>query len=94
MSKDEPHLASTYKMIGCAFPDGIDEWAYLPLLHILYDHMSDRTLASVVADMSGRDYARVLNDVYRVAADRPPPRRDEVLARLRQHGYDAWTSEE
>lgn len=94
MSRDAPELASTYVMIERAFPGGIEAWAYLPLLSILYDHMSDRNLAQVVADISGRDHAEVLNDVYRVGAGLDLPRKDEVLSRLRAHGYDAWADEE
>lgn len=42
MQKTIPaHLASTYQLIQCAFPQGINEQIYLPLLKILYEHMSD-----------------------------------------------------
>jgi len=65
-----PYLTSTYKMIECAFPDGIDSQSYFPLLALLYYEMSDfsevRNLARVVAECTGKNYAVVLNDLYRV----------------------------
>lgn len=67
MQKTIPaHLASTYQLIWCAFPQGIDDQRYLALLSILYKNMSDRSLAQVVAEYTGKDYHFVLNDVYRV----------------------------
>ncbi|MDB9487714.1 hypothetical protein PN492_14355, partial [Dolichospermum circinale CS-537/01] len=56
-----PHLQSTYKLIQCAFPKGIEPQNYLPLLALLSEEMSDRNLAEVVAYYSGKDYSVVLN---------------------------------
>lgn len=61
-----PHLLSTYRLIKYAFSDGIESEAYLPLLALLSDEMSDRNLAELVAHYTGKDYGVVLNDVYRV----------------------------
>jgi hypothetical protein len=67
MQKTIPaHLASTYQLIQCAFPHGIDNQMYFPLLRILYEHMSDRNLAQVISEYSGKDYYGVLNDIYGV----------------------------
>ena len=49
-----PHLQSTYKLIQCAFPKGIEPQNYLPLLALLSEEMSDRKLAEVVAYYSGK----------------------------------------
>lgn len=69
MQKTIPtHLVSTYQLLQCAFPQGISEQFYLPLLSILYEEMSDRNLAQVIAEFTGREYHAVLNDVYRVAS--------------------------
>lgn len=69
MQKTIPaYLASTYQLIQCAFPQGIDDRIYLPMLSILYKNMSDRSLAKVVAEYTGKDYHVVLNDVYRVGS--------------------------
>jgi hypothetical protein len=40
-----PHLQSTYKLIQCAFPNGIEAVDYEPLLALLSEDMSDRNLA-------------------------------------------------
>lgn len=67
MQKTIPaHLVSTYQLLQCAFPQGIEEQEYLPLLSILYEEMSDRSLAQVISEFIGKEYPAVLNDVYRV----------------------------
>lgn len=69
MQKTIPdHLVSTYQLLECAFPQGIEEQEYLPLLSIFYEQMSDRNLAQVIAEFMGREYPAVLNDVYQVGA--------------------------
>ena len=69
MQKTIPaHLVSTYQLLQAAFPQGIEDQEYLPLLSILYEQMSDRSLAQVIAEFTGREYHTVLNDVYRVGA--------------------------
>ncbi|GAX37492.1 DUF3349 domain-containing protein [Nodularia sp. NIES-3585] len=90
-----PHLQSTYKLIKCAFPSGIEPQAYLPLLALLSEEISDRNLAEVVACYSGKDYSVVLNDVYRVQSiDVPTP---EAIANLKERlfmcGYQQWLEE-
>jgi hypothetical protein len=90
-----PHLASTYQLIQSAFPQGIDDASYTALLALLGEEMSDRTLAQVVADCTGKEYAVVLNDIYGVANQSLP---DTALAKvkhhLQRHGYDNWLTEE
>lgn len=91
-----PYLLSTYKLIQCAFPNGVDSESYLPLLALLYDEMSDRCLAKVVAKYTGKDYYIVLNDVYGVGStDKPSP---EAVAKVKQRllacGYEEWLKEE
>jgi hypothetical protein len=90
-----PHLASTYQLIQSAFPQGIDDESYAALLALLGEEMSDRTLAQVVADCTGKEYAVVLNDIYGVANQTvPSPVLSEVKQRLQRHGYDNWLLEE
>ena len=93
MQKTIPaHLVSTYKLLQCTFSQGIDDQEYLPLLSILYEQMSDRSLAQVVAEYTGREYHAVLNDVYRVGAEVTFP--SEVIERVKQklmrYGYEKW----
>ncbi|QJB45563.1 DUF3349 domain-containing protein [Dolichospermum flos-aquae] len=90
-----PHLQSTYKLIQCAFPKGIEPQNYLPLLALLSEEMSDRNLAEVVAYYSGKDYSVVLNDVYRVQSINIPT--SEAIANLKKRllicGYEQWLEE-
>ncbi len=90
-----PYLLSTYKLIQCAFPNGIETQDYLPLLALLYDQMSDRNLAEIVVDYTGRHYAVVLNDVYRVVTTDVPKAEtiDKVKQRLLVCGYEEWFKE-
>lgn len=87
-----PYLLSTYRLINCTFPDGIESEAYFPLLALLYDEMSDRNLAEIVAECTGKDYSVVLNDVYRVKyTNVPEPEAiDKVRRRLLPCGYEKW----
>lgn len=87
-----PYLVSTYKMLQCVFPDGIDEATYLPLLAVLYDEMSDRSLAQVISEYMGKDYYIVLNDVYRIGATKAVPSEtcNVVKQKLLSCGYDEW----
>jgi hypothetical protein len=89
-----PHLASTYQLIQSAFPQGIDDESYAALLALLGEEMSDRTLAQVVADCTGKEYAVVLNDIYGVANQTVlNPALAEVKQRLQRHGYENWLME-
>lgn len=91
-----PYLLSTYKLIQCAFFKGIEADAYLPLLALLYDEMSDRGLAHVVAHYTGKRYGIVLNDVYRVKSTEVPS--PESIAKVKQRllscGYEEWLEED
>ncbi|NJM71412.1 MAG: DUF3349 domain-containing protein [Scytonema sp. RU_4_4] len=91
------HLVSTYHLLQCAFPQGIEEQEYIPLLSILYEQMSDRGLAQVIAEFTAREYHAVLNDVYRVGAagNFPlPSELEEVLNSVKQKlircDYQKW----
>ncbi|MGK7875804.1 MAG: DUF3349 domain-containing protein [Xenococcaceae cyanobacterium] len=90
-----PYLLSTYKLIQCAFPDGVEAEAYFPLLALLYDEMSNRNLAEVVAHYTRKDYYLILNDVYRVkSTDVPSPQAiAKVRRRLLACGYEDWLDE-
>ncbi len=91
-----PFLLNTYKLIQCAFPDGIDSESYLPLLALLSDEMSHRSLAQVIAHYTGKDYYIVLNDVYGMRSTDVPLSNaiDKVKQRLLSCGYEEWLKEE
>ncbi len=90
-----PHLQSTYKLIQCAFPKGIEPQNYLPLLALLSEEMSDRNLAEVVAYYSSKDYSVVLNDIYRVQSIDIPTTEaiDNLKEKLLICGYEQWLEE-
>jgi hypothetical protein len=97
MQKTIPaHLASTYQLIQCAFPQGIDEHKCLPMLSILYKNMSDRSLAQVIADYTGKDYHIVLNDIYRVGSMTTFSSEiiDSVKQKLMSCNYEQWLADE
>lgn len=99
MQKTIPaHLLSSYQLLQCTFPQGIEDQEYLPVLSILYEQMSDRCLAQVIAEFTGKEYPSVLNDVYRVgAAEAFSSLKEEVLNSVKQKlihcDYEKWLLE-
>lgn len=94
MQKTIPtHLVSTYQLLQCAFPQGIEEKEYFPLLSVLYEQMSDRSLAQVIAEFTGREYAAVLNDVYQVGMVESSYAVEEIKQKLIHCGYENWLLE-
>ncbi|BAY40396.1 hypothetical protein NIES2111_47790 [Nostoc sp. NIES-2111] len=87
-----PHLQSTYKLIQCAFPNGIEAEDYEPLLALLSEEMSDRNLAEVIAYYVGKEYSVVLNDVYRIQSINIA--KAEAIDNLKNYlltcGYQQW----
>lgn len=97
MQKTIPaHLVSTYQLLQCAFPQGIEDQEYLPLLSILYEQMSDRSLAQAIVEFTGREYHIVLNDVYHVGAIAAfsAEVRDAIKQKLIHCDYEKWLVEE
>jgi hypothetical protein len=83
-------------MLRCAFPDGLEAWAYLATILTLYEYMSDRSLAVVVSEISEHSYEQVLNDVYKVGGDPTCCRADDicrVVERLQRCGFEKWKEE-
>ncbi len=86
-------------MVLAAFPDGIPDEAYEPLLVLLGRGMSHRAAATLLAHCTGRDEPTVYNDLLRALSPSPhggvdPARSEEVGRRLREHGYDLWLAKE
>jgi hypothetical protein len=93
-----PYLTETADMVRAAFPNGVPEEAYLPLLALLLEGMSFRTLATVGSYCTGKPYGRVYNDVLGLESPgaTPPSEYSAYAATaeaLRQHGYDQWLAE-
>lgn len=89
-------LKTSFELLNRAFPDGIRDDEYLSVLTMLYPHMSDRNLAALVSEFTGRNHWRVLNDVFGVGgriADGASDVDDSVRKRLVDAGYDDWAAE-
>lgn len=82
-----PELQPALLVLRRAFPDGLPDDEYKPLLVALSDGFAERQLATLVADFTGRDRFGVDNDH---AAVRSHDRQDgEVVQRVRQRLNDA-----
>lgn len=86
------YLEDIYILLKCAFPEGISETEYRPILLLLEQAMSFRTLAQVVSALTDKSYADVYNDVPGVILDPPPPTEDieKVTRKLDACGYEEW----
>ena len=86
------HLRTTYNLVESAFPQGIDEEAYLALLALLGEELSDRNLAEVIAGVFGLVYERALNDIYRARSTNIPS--PDTVRRVKEcllpYGYESW----
>lgn len=90
-----PWLHDTYAMIHSAFPEGIPDEAYRPLLIVLNESMSQRSLAKLMVFCTGKDYATVYNDVltiqFPIVSEKPDHKVIEPIKELLlAHGYEDW----
>jgi hypothetical protein len=93
------YLQATAAMVRAAFPNGISDDDYRPLLVVLSEGMGQRALAHLMAALTGKPNPGVYNDVLGIQSpidtDKPAPEHvAEVRQRLQQHGYDEWLAEE
>ena len=97
------YLRPTYNLLSSAFPSGVPEHLYPPLLYVLYEEMSHRALSKSVSLVSDKEYSEVYNDIPLVGGyiqGREEPT-DEFLKRVAEvkrvlddHGYQEWLREE
>jgi hypothetical protein len=90
-----PYLVETAEMIRAAFPEGVPEEAYHPLLALLVQGMSQRALARVISYCTGKPYIDAYHDALGAGSPSDPgpigsPAYERVARALRQHGYDRW----
>lgn len=94
MNEADDPLASTWALIERAFPDGAGPEDIDPLSLLLYEHMSDRQLSTVIARLSRTDIEVALNRIYRVVAFGVSHDRLEfVRSALASAGFEAWADE-
>ncbi|MEM6927112.1 MAG: hypothetical protein AAF602_09300 [Myxococcota bacterium] len=90
----EPHLQSTQDLLLRAFGGPVPEDCILPCMRVLYDHMSDRNLAAVMANVNGGDASAWLNDVWRAAQlsldDPSVVAQEQTLSKV---GFAEWIAE-
>lgn len=86
------YLMGTYTMLKCAYPEGIPETEYLPVMALLYQIMSFRTMARVLSALTDKSYSLVYNDVSGFEADpQPSPEQVETVKRkLDACDYEDW----
>ncbi|WP_258194946.1 DUF3349 domain-containing protein [Janthinobacterium sp. PAMC25594] len=90
-----PTLSGAAHMLRSAYPGGMPETAYVAVLALLYEHFSDRNLAELMAAVTGKDAATILNDVYACASSRPEAAAIAAARRLlERHGLQAVCAED
>jgi hypothetical protein len=89
-------LQGTYDLLTCAFPEGIAQEAYLPVVAILAEEMSFRQAATVVAIFTRQPYPRILNDLYGVTSTNVPSPASirAIKSQLLPCGYQSWVNED
>jgi hypothetical protein len=89
-----PFLESTAELIAAAFPAGIDDECYWPLLAFLDEHVAQENVADVVSALTGRDANLVHNDVLKAASMEIDVAAMAALTRrLAPHGLSRWLAE-
>ncbi|MBC8170398.1 MAG: hypothetical protein H7X77_01950 [Anaerolineae bacterium] len=85
-------LDDLYNLLLCAFPQGIPEIDYRPMLAILHAFMPVELIADLLAPLTGLTYEAVYEDAARFAYGEFPAYEEieEVLQRLDSCGYDDW----
>src|SRR5260370_9568751 len=82
------YLQPTVAMVRAAFPNGISDEDYLPLLALLSEGMGQRALARLMAALTGKPQPVVYNDLLGAQspfeADNPAPCRLAGEKRRRQ----------
>ena len=59
----QDHNRPTYILLNSAFPGGVPEPFYLPLLFVLYEEMSNRSISRVISFVTDKEYSEVYNDI-------------------------------
>jgi hypothetical protein len=86
------YLRDTYNLLICAFPEGLRDEEYWPLLSILHSTMSFRTIADVLSVIARKDWVEVYNDASGFGVDLALPleKVDTVKRKLEGCGYEEW----
>lgn len=86
------HLLPLLGVLRGGYPHGVPDRDYLPLLEVLQFSLSERSLAALVAALTGRDPAAVADDSAKQSAGtgKGPGigKTGRVKDRLERHGWD------
>jgi hypothetical protein len=85
--------AVTLQLFNCVFPNGLGTEDMYPLMYLLKDDMSFRSVASIVGALINQDYTLLLTSAYHAAGSsyRPDPAAvAEIRDKLSKCGYDEW----
>lgn len=98
MSAEPAELHSTIEMLRAAYPSGLEDAEFHPLVAILAEEggMSERNVASALAALTGRG-AQELAYLVRISLELEKPsdlQKESVRRRLREHGFDVWINED
>jgi hypothetical protein len=91
MSDNEQPDQDTLELLNCAFPTGLNEAEYLPLLYILRKDMTIRAASSFVGALMEKDSFEIYNDAlginnktYELSII------EDLISRLESCGYRIW----
>ncbi len=95
MKKEIPeYLCSTFNLLTCAFPNGVLESEYIPLLFVLQEEMSLRNTAEIVSIFLKKDYHVVLNDTYGASNCEDNEGVNVIKSKMLPCGYEEWLIED
>jgi len=77
-------------VLQASYPNGVPPEDYEPLVYVLSDRMSFRSVAHLLEDCGIRDYATAYNDVLGIVDrhDQYAATAKPILEKLVRHGFD------
>lgn len=83
---------ATLEFLKCAFPNGLDEEEYFPLLHVLLGDMTIRAASWLVGILLSKHYMDIYNDALYAKSSYVPDSTvvESLTKRLEECGYSEW----
>jgi len=91
------HMHSTYMLLRSAYPEGIPDHDYFPLMAIMADTgMSNRSIAEALGFYCGKEYIEFLHDVAHLLPNSEvhEDEKRRIVRRLQPHGFERWGKED
>lgn len=86
------HLQTTSAMVARAYPIGVPERDYLPLLFFMTEYFSEENIAILAALWASHEGGSKINDVLTAKVKRPDC--SQVVEKLKSAGLTEWLLEE